>query len=367
MNNKLHTVPAIVSALFITSVYFTTTFFTPPALADSHSHGNIRANSHAPIGVMGDHTHKKGEWMFSYRFMTMEMEGNRDGTSSISPEEIATTSPNRLTGQSMQPPTLRVVPTKMTMDMHMFGAMYAPTDYLTMMVMANYIEKEMDHITFAGPTGTNRRGTFRTSAKGFGDTKVSGLLSIYDTGNHKVHLNLGLSLPTGSITEKDQVLTPMGTQPTLRMPYPMQLGSGTYDLLPGITYQTYQGKWNLGAQYMATIRTGENGEDYTLGDMHEVTTWASYSIRDDISASLRLAYQDLGNIDGEDAQVRAPIQTADPDNQGRKRWDLSAGVNWVSQAGHRLAFEVGVPIYQDLDGPQLETDWTLTAGYQYAF
>jgi len=32
-----------------------------------------RPDSHAPIGVMGDHGHKTGEMMFSYRVMTMNM------------------------------------------------------------------------------------------------------------------------------------------------------------------------------------------------------------------------------------------------------------------------------------------------------
>lgn len=357
MKTKQYLIPALLSAIFSAA----------PAFADTHSHTGPNAITHGPIGVMGDHMHKKDEWMFSYRFMTMEMEGNRSGSSSISPEEIVTTVPNRLAGQPMQPPTLRVVPTKMTMDMHMFGAMYAPTDYLTTMVMVNYIKNEMDHITFQGGMGTNRLGKFTTKSEGFGDTKVSGLLRIYDNHKHKVHLNLGLSLPTGSITKKDNVLTPMNTRPKLRLPYGMQLGSGTYDLLPGITYQTYQGKWNLGAQYMATIRTGENSEDYTLGDEHRFTGWASYSWKHNLSTSIRLAYQDVSNIDGEDEDMRAPVQTTDPDNYGRERLDLYAGVNWAHSGGHRLALEVGAPIYQHLDGPQLETDWTLTAGYQYAF
>ena len=37
----------------------------------------VRADSHAPIGVMGEHMHKKGEWMLSYRYMYMDMEGSR--------------------------------------------------------------------------------------------------------------------------------------------------------------------------------------------------------------------------------------------------------------------------------------------------
>lgn len=355
MKTKKHFIPAALSMLLLASAAF----------ADVHSAPH--ANTHAPIGVMGDHTHNKNEWMLSYRFMKMEMEGNRSGSSSISPEEIVTTIPNRLAGQPMQPPTLRVVPTRMTMDMHMFGAMYAPTDDLTLMVMVNYLEKEMDHITFQGMMGVNRLGTFTTKSKGFGDTKVSGLWSVFDNNIHKVHLNLGVSLPTGSITKKDHVLTPTGRRAELRLPYGMQLGSGTYDLLPGITYLTYHGKWNFGAQYLATIRTGENSENYTLGDEHKLSGWASYSWRHDISTSVRFAYLNVDNVDGADPKIAAPVQTADPNNYGKERLDLYAGINWASHSGHRLALEVGAPVYQHLDGPQLETDWTLTAGYQYAF
>ncbi len=45
--------------------------------------------------------------------------------------------------------------------------------------------------------------------------------------------NLGLTLyfPTGSIDERGA--TPMG--PNMQLPYPMQLGSGTYDLEPSFT------------------------------------------------------------------------------------------------------------------------------------
>lgn len=357
MKIKQTIIPALISALTMTT----------PAFAGHDHVSGPQANMHAPIGVMGDHMHKKDEWMFSYRFMSMEMEGNRSGSSSISPEEIVTTVPNRLAGKLMQPPTLRVVPTKMTMDMHMFGGMYAPSDKLTLMVMVNYMQKEMDHITFMGPTGTMRRGTFTTKSEGFGDTKVSGMYSLYNDGKHKLHLNMGVSLPTGSITKKDTVLAPTGKRVKLRLPYGMQMGSGTYDLLPGITYQMYQGKWNFGAQYMATIRTGENSEDYTFGDEHKTTAWVSYAWQHNLSSSVRLAYQDVSNIDGADSKIAAPVQTADPNNYGKERLDLYAGVNWASQTGHRLALEVGAPVYQHLDGPQLETDWTLTAGYQFAF
>lgn len=105
--------------------------FAVASLACTNATADTRPDSHAPIGVMGDHTHQQGELMLSYRFMHMNMQGNRNDTSSQSPEDIVTSEPNRFSNPPMQPPNLRVVPTEMTMDMHMLGAMYAPNDRIT--------------------------------------------------------------------------------------------------------------------------------------------------------------------------------------------------------------------------------------------
>ncbi len=332
-----------------------------------------RADGHAPIGVMGDHRHAQGELMLSYRYMRMQMEGNLIGENSVTPEQIVTTVPNRFFGQPMQPPTLRVVPTEMGTDMQMFGAMYGLTDRVTLTAMLPFIEKRMDHITFKGPVGTTRLGRFTTESEGVGDASFGGIIGLYDsaTANGEQHLNLllGLSAPTGSITQMDRALTPMGGRPVVRLPYAMQLGSGTWDLLPGIVYTARSGNLSFGGQYRGTIRLeDENSEGYAWGDRHLVTGWAQYQWANWISNSVRLAYQDMDKIDGIDPQIVAPIQTANPDFFGGERLDLLFGVNLVGQrgaiCGHRLAAEFGFPVYQKLNGPQLETDYTLTLGWQ---
>ena len=378
--------PAATTALLSAAALYTgLAAFAPPATAQSsgssdgqmdHSmHTNmdmgamLRADSHAPAGVSGAELMMKGRWMLSYSFMRMEMEDNLDGSSSISPEEIVTSVPNTFFGTPGQPPTLRVVPTEMTTDMHMLGIMYAPTDTITVMGMLPYLEKSMKHTTFQGPAGTTELGTFTTRSSGIGDVKVNGLFGIFDDSRHRVHLNLGLSLPTGSIDEKDRALAPTGARPELRLPYPMQLGSGTYDLLPGVTYKGRDSDIGWGAQYMATLRSGENDEDYTLGDIHQLTGWASYSWTPGASASLRLTLRDTDEIDGQDPEIVAPVQTANPDFQGGERIDLGVGVNFSAQAGDwrglRFGAELGIPLEQDLNGPQMEAAWNLTAVVRY--
>lgn len=343
----------------------------------AHSHEaetphSSKASDHAPIGVMGDHRHKQGEIMLSYRYMHMDMHGNRSGTNSIDPDTIATTIANRFSAVAGQPPTLRVVPTSMTMEMHMIGAMYAPTDSVTLMAMGMWQEKEMEHITYAGGMGTNILGNFTTNSKGWGDTKFGGLFRLLETKGHNAHLNLSISAPTGAINKTATVLAPNNTRPRLRMPYAMQIGTGTWDLHPGITYYGHAHNWNWGAQYMAELRLeDENSEGYRWGNKHSISLWGAYDWAPWISTSLRLTGTSQSDIKGIDTQIVAPVQTANPDYYGGETLNALFGINLIGTKGtlegHRLAIEAGAPLYRDFNGPQLETDWTLMIGWQKAF
>ena len=87
------------------------------------------------------------------------------------------------------------------------------------------------------------------------------------------------------------------------------------------------------------------------------------------SQSLRVGAESWENIDGADPRLNPTlVPTADPDRRGGTRVDLGIGAEFQGQGdvleGHRLAVERETPMYQDLDGPQLETDWVFTVGWQ---
>lgn len=313
------------------------------------SEGGARPDSHAPIGVMQDHVHKKGEWMVSYRYMRMEMDGNRDGTSRVSAADVV--DPNGF--------GFMVTPTEMTMEMHMFGAMYAPSGSVTLAAMVPYIDVQMDHITRGGQE-------FRTSASGVGDISLAALVTVHESEFSHVHLNLGFTAPTGSIDEEDQTPASMGSD--VQLPYPMQLGSGTWDLRPGLTWTGTGDTWSFGAQALGTLRLGRNDRDYSLGDRVDMTAWAAYRATQRLSISGRLAFGRLKNIDGADGDLNPTVvPTADPDLRAGTRVDALVGLNAVIGSGHRLSIEAGYPILQDLSGPQLETDFVGTIGWQFSF
>lgn len=323
------------------------------ATAPRHLAAQSRPDAHAPIGVMGDHIHAKGEIMFSYRYMRMNMEGTRDGTDGVADADVV--APNGPYGYM-------VTPTSMPMDMHMVGFMVAPSDRVTLLAMGNFLSSSMDHLTRMG-------GSFTTESSGFGDTKVGALVGLKNEGV-KVHLNAVVSLPTGSIDERD--VTPASAPNETRLPYPMQIGSGTFDIEPGLTIYEVRDNGAWGLQARGVIRTGENDNEYTLGDRFLGTAWMQYRLFDRMSASLRLEAQSWGNVEGADPLLNPNmIYTADPNLRAGTRIDLPVGFNYYFTDGplfdHRLAVEFGIPLYQDLDGPQMETDWVLTVGWQKSF
>ena len=328
---------------------------------------SLRADDHAPIGVMGDHYHEAGELMLSYRYMSMPMGENLVDADTVTAEEIVTSVPNRFFGSPGQPPTVRIVPTQMDMRMHMVGVMYAPSNRITLMAMLNYLDNSMDHRTFRGATGTAVLGGFTTQSGGLSDSSLSALIGLYEDEARRFHATVGLSFPTGAVDKTGTVLAPTGMMPTLRLPYPMQLGSGTNDLLGGFTYSRFFDAWSWGTQWRGVMRNGTNDDGYTAGDEHRLTAWLARLISPQVSWSGRAEYYRRGNIAGRDPRIMGPVQTADPSRQAASRLDLAVGINFASQAGHRVGLEYAIPVTQDLSGPQLGVDRQLMVGFQYTF
>ncbi len=307
---------------------------------------NGLAESHvqhlAPVGVMGDHLHEKGGLMASYRYMFMRMEQNFDGTSRISDSDV------------LADPRFMVAPTDMDMEMHMLGFMYAPTDTLTFMAMVNLVELSMNHRRMDGLE-------FQTTSSGIGDSSIGALFRL----NDNFHAGLGLLLPTADIEEDDFIPGPGET----RLPYPMQLGSGSWGLAPSLTYRQFQNDWYWGGQASAKLLLDDNDQGYRLGDRFEFNAWAVKPINDSFSLSVRATFADWDDIDGRDADLRPlPVPTARPDLRGGSRLDLALGLNYFDQGtGLNAGIELGQTVWRDLDGPQLGSDWSLTAGIRFAF
>ncbi len=231
-----------------------------------------------PIDVLGRHIHPKGEWMVTYQYMGMAMDGNRIGTEEVTVDEV-------LAGYM-------VSPTNMSMDMHMAEVMYGLTDRLTLMAMMSYVQLEMDHVTRMGMR-------FATQSEGLSDIQLMAHWAFYESRRHRFIYFGGLSLPTGSIEERG--ITPMGN---VILPYPMQLGSGTYDLHQGVGYVGSATDWSWGADVHTTLRTGTNSREYTLGNVFRSSAWLARRLTPWAAANVEVLSTNWGNIEGADPSLR---------------------------------------------------------------
>ena len=137
---------------------------SPQVQADDNHLKIAVPEDHAPIMVMGDHMHKAGEYMISLRHMDMSMKGNLNGRDAIADSAIL-----NIANSHGTPAQLRVVPQKMDMKMTMLGAMYAPSDTVTLMLMAMHIDKTLTLKSYQAMYNTFL-GCFVSRSEGTGDT-----------------------------------------------------------------------------------------------------------------------------------------------------------------------------------------------------
>lgn len=321
--------------------------------ADEMHHQHSTPDSHAPLGVPANHMHKQGEIMLNYSYKNMSMLGLLDGDSDVTPAEVVAAA--GAYGYMM-------TPTSMQMDMHMVGAMYGLTDDVTLMAMGQYMEKDMEMVNRAGVTS-------KMDSQGWGDTAISALVRLYEEDAKHAHATFGLSLPTGETDFKGVRMGAYGN-----LPYGMQLGSGTYDPILGLTYVGREQGFSYGAQANAKFRMGTNDEGYSLGNEYVATSWVARNVTDWASLSARVEGKHVGKIDGADANtigLSAMTLGADPANHGGDSVNLGLGVNLLATEGalegHRLEFEYVTPIYQNLNGPQMETQHTFLVSWKNSF
>lgn len=317
--------------------------------AASHHHHSARPDMYGPTGIMGDHLHPKGGKMLSVKYMTMPMDGNRSAGEVIDNETVFD--------------NYMVSPQKMNMQMFMISAMYAVSNKLTLMAMQNYRLNTMTLTHKMEMEGMPMLHTFDTKASGFGDLNLCALIGLISKESYSFHLNTGLSVPLGSISKRDK--TPMNE--SAKLPYAMQLGSGTYDATLGGTLCVSKKKSSWGIQHLSTFRMGKNEYDYNLGTLHQTNLWTSLALTSKLSTSLRINATISDAINGRDGELMPMmVPTANDSNYKRQIIRAFAGVNSLTLTKGILATaEIGFPLLQHNSGVFMNETFTLNTGLRF--
>ena len=290
-----------------------------------------------PVGVLGSHIHSKGEWMVGYRYMHMQM-GEEDDA---------------------QNEGFMVLPTNMQMGMHMAEVMYGVTNNLTAMLMLSYKRLSMDHQTRMGER-------FTTTSEGVGDIGIIAHYALRRSLRNYLVALAGVSVPTGSINRRDA--TPAG--PDQALPYPMQLGSGTPDLVTGLTYIHQRTAWSWGAHGDSRVRLGRNENQYRFGNTYHLNAWISRRVTQWFAPTLGVDGHLTEDVRGADPRLNPNmVPTADPTRQSDAHLSLAPMLNFHIPRGslkdHRLTLRGVFPIYHSPGGAPLETKWHVTIAWQW--
>ena len=329
----------------------------------NQDHQSMKHNP-PPIGVMGN-MHHQG-FMLSIRHGIMQMDGSILNGNNITDSKILKM-PNEL-GNS--PANLSVIPKSMDMKMTMIDGMYAPTNNLTLMVMATYVSKDMLLNTFSPMMERELIGQFSTDTSDLSDISFSGLFRINQNDNSKWHGEISLKKSIGKNDATAIALTPMGTKMNMIMPYAMQSGDESTSLILGLTNTRKLNRGIVwGNQLKRKIVVSESGWSY--GDQTEFSSWIQYPFSNSVSISSRLKFTDQDALSGKNLLISAPVQTANPKNYGGKELHLGIGINMALDllpgGKEHIGLEILKPLNQDKNNLQMKTDYQIIFGYQKSF
>jgi len=349
-------------ALFLLCMQMAATAQTKDTASCCSYFNCCRPDGQAPLGIMTDHMHGKGQWMVSYSYMNTGMMGMRNGNTKISDDEVFK--------------NYYASPSSMNMQMHMLMLMYGVSDKLSLMAMGSFnintMNMNMDPTMQMHMADGMNMPPMSMSMKtyGVGDTKLYALYKLADKQNARIIAGLGCSLPTGSIQQKTETVT----GDTAKTAYNMQNGTGSIALIPSITYVGQSNAVSWGASANAILQTGANSEGYQWGNQLTGTGWVAYKCASFFSISARLEAGTVGMIKGYDQQIAvyaANDPTANTANYGGTVVSALLGINFYVPRGVcrdlRIAFEFGAPFYQNLNGMQPSLQNSLHAGIRYIF
>ncbi|MBK8815694.1 MAG: DUF3570 domain-containing protein [Methylococcaceae bacterium] len=356
-----------------------------PTDADHFHHHNHAAPT--PAGVMFGHMlPQAGNFMVGYRYMWNSQSGAILGGSEPSRDQAVISD-----GCNGDPCYL--APSNMSMSMHMLDLMYAPADWLTLMLMPQFVDMDMDMRLLDGAAPPpNPHGMHHVQngheTGGIGDVGMYALVELFDSGSHHIHLTTGFSAPTGDVNLQ---LRRNHAIDGGYIDYGMQLGSGTWDFKPSLTYTGSRNEFSWGVQANGTVRMeNRNKSGYALGDIFQATAWGSYNFTPWLTASIRGVYTLQGTVKGQFAGAIGQFYNpAEPDgtqsqssilkfgpqdypqNYGGRFWDvgfgLSAAVPSGGLAGNRIAVEWLQPVDTGFNGYQLDRDGALNFTWSYGF
>jgi hypothetical protein len=128
--------------------------------------------------------------------------------------------------------------------------------------------------------------------------------------------------------------------------YFLQLGSGTFDGIAGLTSIYRNSVITAGNRLFADIRTGDNSNGYHFGNLYKVDGWLDLPLKYGFTPRIVGFYRLRGAITGWDPTLpRQPLTEYYYHNQSD--WDVAAAIHFEHPIWNRVSFvaEADLPFY----------------------
>jgi opacity protein-like surface antigen len=276
--------------------------------------------------------------------------------------------------------TLRVVPTNNFQENQTVTLAYGIAKDWSVVVTTGVVERHSDLVIFNGAgsfasypfSSLIARGTSYPGIDNIQDSSAAIIWRPYDDGMNRIKINLGMSFPTGNNHNNGGVvMQTTGSYAINQAFYGMQPGTGTFDVMPGILYGGVKDQWSWGLSYRARLPLGVNPEGYMWGNYQEANAWGGYTWLPGFTTTVRANFNIQDHITGADWWLVGKLPSANPNYYGGKRIEMYAGADidgkLFGYPGFSIGVEAGVPVYQNLNGPQISKNWQAGLAARWKF
>lgn len=242
------------------------------------------------------------------------------------------------------------------LQMQLFTVTYQASPEWTLMILGQHLDNYTETKMFGN--------IYKDRTISMGDTLVSGITPIAMNSQVLLLGDVGISIPTGSINLKNE------SNPKNNYAYNMQAGSGTYDVVAGLTTVSLNPNIPWGSHLTAMLRTGLNSNDYHLGNLYKLDAWAEYPVAFPVKPRLVGYYKHKDAISGYDKTLGRNVLT-EFYHHPQINYDISAALKYAKQVGAvAVSVEAGVPVLQDsmnYDNAVVKTEFFGSVGVSGAF
>ncbi|MDT8340925.1 MAG: transporter [Longimicrobiales bacterium] len=304
-----------------------------------------RPDARAPSAILGSRILDAGTFEFGYRLHYMDYGDTRIGTDNLDRLEVLS--------------LFQGAPFSRTEKAHFFTAAFGVANGLTLEASAAWMDRDRefgDEFVFV-----------ENNSSGISDIEAAALIEIFSGNRIRAHLIGGVEIPTGSTDKVGPDL--VGTNRVLA--YEMQLGTGSFSVVPGAVFSIQNDKATVGAQVKARFRLDDNDRGYRHGDRFDGALWAGYVLNDHFALTTGARVSKWESLEGFDPAMNPDLDPGQVSAfSAGTRVDVPLGLNIRLLegllAGTELDFEFQWPVHEDYDAPRQEGEWGINFGVRRA-